>query len=403
MNGTGKSTILRLVNAVSTGDVRVLATAPLRALHLTFRDLPDFRLLRQPGGEALVVWGDKRETISLSRLFADLPEWALLALELHQYDPDQADTALRDYAQELNVPFEEYKQVRDLLRSDPTMRRVDAPAWLPELRAAFPVLFVTDQRLVVEPARTAARASAPARRPRRLAVDAASADIAARIQQADTAYARASQQQDRRFPRDVIQAMRRVQQVSLDDVAKLIGEVDRRREGLRAVGLLDVDSSLEPTLTTENLQVENARPVMATFLQATVAKLDVLSDLEVRLTTFKEFLDSRFSPKSAILSRQDGIRFELPDKSSLVPRNLSSGEQQMMVLAYEILFRAERDTLVIIDEPELSLHVLWQDTLIRDLSRMGSAAGLQFLMATHSPVILAEHPNLERSLDIGTA
>ena len=71
----------------------------------------------------------------------------------------------------------------------------------------------------------------------------------------------------------------------------------------------------------------------------------------------------------------------------------------MMVLAYEILFRASPKTLVIVDEPEISLHVLWQDTLIEDLASMGDPSQLQFLRATHSPVLLASHPELERSLD----
>ena len=84
----------------------------------------------------------------------------------------------------------------------------------------------------------------------------------------------------------------------------------------------------------------------------------------------------------------------------LRPAQLSSGEQQLVVLAYEIIFRTERETLVIIDEPEISLHIMWQDSLISDLQRIGKPSQLQFLMATHSPAILAANPELERPLDI---
>jgi ABC-type glutathione transport system ATPase component len=65
------------------------------------------------------------------------------------------------------------------------------------------------------------------------------------------------------------------------------------------------------------------------------------------------------------------------------PSQLSSGEQQILVLAYEVLFRPEPETLVLIDEPELSLHVLRQDSFVDDLTRMGSARNLQFMLATH--------------------
>jgi len=40
--------------------------------------------------------------------------------------------------------------------------------------------------------------------------------------------------------------------------------------------------------------------------------------------------------------------------------DLSSGEQQEVVMLYELLFCVQPGTLVLIDEPELSLHVVWQ-------------------------------------------
>ena len=97
------------------------------------------------------------------------------------------------------------------------------------------------------------------------------------------------------------------------------------------------------------------------------------------------------------------MRFRLTDNEEITAGQLSSGEQQMMVLAYEILFRAKPGTLIIVDEPEISLHVLWQDSLIDDFAAMGHASQMQFLLATHSPVLLATHPELERSLDEAAA
>lgn len=83
-----------------------------------------------------------------------------------------------------------------------------------------------------------------------------------------------------------------------------------------------------------------------------------------------------------------------------MPSGLSSGEQQILVLAYEVLFRSESQTLVLIDEPELSLHVLWQDTFVEDLTRMGRVRSLQFILATHSPSLIGGRDDLKRSLDL---
>jgi hypothetical protein len=260
---------------------------------------------------------------------------------------------------------------------------------------------VTDQRLVVEAQGDGSRSAKNRRKSSRLAVEAASADIAGKMLQVDSAYARASQLQDRGFPREVIEAMNVPEVIPLSDLERLVAEVERTRKRLREVGLLDSDEGFEPVLAAESLEQENVRPVIAAFLRSTVRKLNVLQDLEGRLRAFKDFLDERFTGKDMTLGRHDGVRFLLKGQSSasIRPAQLSSGEQQMMVLAYEILFRTQERTLVIVDEPEISLHVLWQDTLIENLTAMGASNSLQYLLATHSPMLLASHPEIERSLD----
>lgn len=402
-NGTGKSTILRLVNAVSAGDYRVLMRAPITGLQLHFDNLPTFEMSRREADDSLVfTWGDEHRSLKLPESIEELPEWAANAFFEHQSGAAEWADVLERSARDGGASYSEFRRVRELFRDglDGAAEADDYPNWFSDLRAQFPVLFVTDQRLVVEaePGREKT-GTGTHRKPRRLAVDAATADIAARIRHADSDYARSSQQQDRRFPRDVISAMGHGSETSLADVTALIAQVDARREALRQVGLLDSDDTFEPKLSTASLQRSEIRPVVATFLQATLSKLAVLEDLENRLTNLKTFLDKRFHPKKLILSRREGLRFMLPGGQFVSATQLSSGEQQMLVLAYEILFRAATKTLVIVDEPEISLHVLWQDSLIDDLVSMGRPSGLQYLMATHSVVILSQHPELERSLD----
>jgi predicted ATP-binding protein involved in virulence len=55
---------------------------------------------------------------------------------------------------------------------------------------------------------------------------------------------------------------------------------------------------------------------------------------------------------------------------------------------------------VLIDEPELSLHVLWQASFIDDLAQMRKVNNLSFLLATHSPTLINGREDLKRSLDV---
>jgi len=68
---------------------------------------------------------------------------------------------------------------------------------------------------------------------------------------------------------------------------------------------------------------------------------------------------------------------------------LSSGEQQVLSLLVRFIATAERDCLVLIDEPESSLHVGWQrllPTLFRDLATQFQCDAV---IATHSPLIIS--------------
>ncbi len=74
----------------------------------------------------------------------------------------------------------------------------------------------------------------------------------------------------------------------------------------------------------------------------------------------------------------------------------------MLVLAYEILFETPRGTLLLIDEPEISLHVGWQRTFVDDIAAMGRPRGISFLLASHSPSLIGGREELKRSLDQGS-
>jgi len=391
-NGSGKSTILGLVNAVSKSDATVLATAPYERLELEFETLPPIALERISPNEVIATWNNHEGLYSASPFLNDLPTWALTHLEDHGYDAVEAVKGFSPAANGFGATYKEYRDARSTLeaiRDDG--RPFGSPAWMLEFSELFPVLFVTDQRLVAGGSRGRAKST-------RLAVDAASADLAERLQTADSDYARASQQRERRFPQEVIKTMLSAGNVSERELTRLIEELDGRRESLRRVGLLDGDDHYEPSVEPQGLQSSDIRKVLHSVFRASRDNLKVLEEYEQRLSAFKDFLDERFFPKAIELNRSHGIRFSFPDGKSIRPRQLSSGEQQMVVLAYEILFRAQPNTLVIIDEPEMSLHVLWQDTLIQDLLRMGAPSDLQFLVATHSPMILAGHKDLERAL-----
>ena len=74
--------------------------------------------------------------------------------------------------------------------------------------------------------------------------------------------------------------------------------------------------------------------------------------------------------------------------------SLSSGEQHELVLHYELLFRVRTNTVVLIDEPELSLHINWQKQFLPDLLDTVQLSGIDAVIATHSPFIAGYRDDL---------
>lgn len=79
---------------------------------------------------------------------------------------------------------------------------------------------------------------------------------------------------------------------------------------------------------------------------------------------------------------------------------MSSGERQLLTMLYAVTKMSE-DSLVLIDEPELSLHIDWQEELLGKM--MEQLGGRQIIVCTHSPSIATDYHDfmIEISPDFG--
>lgn len=103
-----------------------------------------------------------------------------------------------------------------------------------------------------------------------------------------------------------------------------------------------------------------------------------------------------FQRKKLELTSSNEIRFTSRTDKVLTPQMLSSGEKQLLILLSETLLQKEQKSIFIADEPELSLHVLWQEKLISSLRALNPHT--QIIAATHSPDIVG--PLSDRVIDM---
>ena len=122
--------------------------------------------------------------------------------------------------------------------------------------------------------------------------------------------------------------------------------------------------------------------------------------LEAKINKPKNiFIDefNRMSTKKKVsVNQSNELVISTKDKEPLEITKLSSGEKQLLIILTEALLQNARPYVYIADEPELSLHVNWQETLVTSIRAINPKA--QIFFATHSPEIVG--PFQEKMFDM---
>ena len=101
---------------------------------------------------------------------------------------------------------------------------------------------------------------------------------------------------------------------------------------------------------------------------------------------FQDIIDSLFADTGKkIVRTENEIRFSQIGET-LVPYQLSSGEKQMLAILLTVLVEDNRPYVLFMDEPEVSLHVEWQQRLIDLIRALNPNA--QIILTTHSPAVI---------------
>lgn len=108
----------------------------------------------------------------------------------------------------------------------------------------------------------------------------------------------------------------------------------------------------------------------------------------------RSFLDSK-----RVTVDEGGKLFVIDRQTETIlgPRHLSSGEKQILILLTEALLSEDRPVVYVIDEPELSLHITWQEKLLQSVLELGGR--IQLIVATHSPDIVGKFT--DKTIDLG--
>jgi energy-coupling factor transporter ATP-binding protein EcfA2 len=399
-NGAGKTITLELIEALRQGHYRRLLETPFTELRLETsdgatltltptsnatppsrrrpsdgRDIPLLHYSLTSGNGPADLEGDLTE----EGLDKSLLESDLLTQWRHPTNSRPSDTPGARIDDTLRA-------IRTFRAQARTQQHQANLAALAEFRDSLPIvklirtdrLYLRDVDAEVD-ADKASRTSAS-----RLMVKHLSQQIRTLVQAADQQYRETSTRLDSTLPQRLFKKDHDTPE--LEALLTRSNELRAQEERLRALGLL---KETQATFDGKNLS-RDEQSAFHVILNDREQKLQPFSEVVNKAERLLQSLNSKLAPKTVKFDVAEGYQVLTATGKPLPLESLSSGEQHELVLLHELLFEVPPNSLILIDEPELSLHVTWQQDLLRELMEIAALSNLDFVLATHSPYIIGE-------------
>ena len=369
LNGVGKTAILEMTEALLTGRLAPFFRIPFVEFGLGLADGRSIQVVRSeehPGeGLPLAVRKIVIETALLSDAHT-APHVMKLAASL-------VDEPTGDHAEPGLMRMLNHKEWSQKLEQQITNLRAALRNALPELAAiedAVDVRVIRTQRLGFNEGMPTVRGL--------------SEELVERIARSVAAYAERASELDRTFPMRMLSANKPAALETVELQSRLEA-LDRKRANLVQLGILPVEEQV--SATPKDIDPAQ-RDVLTVFVNDMEQKLGVFDDLSQRIELFVSMINERFEYTKLRIDRALGMQFRNVVGAIIDPARLSSGEQHEIVMLHALLFTVKPDSLILIDEPELSLHVAWQNQIVSDLEKLTALSKFDVVLATHSVDII---------------
>jgi len=202
-----------------------------------------------------------------------------------------------------------------------------------------------------------------------------------------------------RYSAEVLTEVRSAQEKGLTGILKAVLSTTRKKKKSKA-RKLSAETAYERV--EKFLSRQKSASILGTFsafekrykqdenLQSVVADIDQVEErIEEAVKSrdrLKNLIKKMYKGNKNLKFEDQSIQIEKLDGGSIGLTTLSSGEKHLLRIFLETLLVGESS--IIIDEPEISMHVDWQRELIAAMHSLNPSA--QLIVATHSPEIIAD-------------
>lgn len=199
-------------------------------------------------------------------------------------------------------------------------------------------------------------------------------EFAATSQRIDATYIRRLIKREEYYTQEVLRK-------KLDSLKKRIGEY-------KELNLFNNMELLDYSIDNEHSYSE-LKKVLSLYVDDMNEKMNRFEMLYKKISLYKRVVTNKVLSEKSVDFSDNGLTVTNVKGRILGDlHKLSSGEQNLLILYYNLIFRSNSKTILLIDEPETSLHVAWQSKMLHDYIVMAETTGCQIVLATHSPTFI---------------
>lgn len=184
---------------------------------------------------------------------------------------------------------------------------------------------------------------------------------------------------------------------SLEEIDELIGDLDKVEQDTGNFA----EYELTPKLSMENFRrslktgdpsvdLVSAR-IITPYLDSLASRLEAIRPVYAVLDDFVTIVNGFLTRKTLTFELSRGFVIVDDRGETLDAAQLSSGEQQLLLIFSHVLAARDTPSVFIIDEPEISLNIKWQRKMVDSLKHVAAGSEIQFILASHSIELVTQH------------
>lgn len=222
-------------------------------------------------------------------------------------------------------------------------------------------------------------------RPYSYEIDHVNDEISRLYRHAQNMFAASSQRIDATY---IGRLIKRKDNYNKGELQQKLSILKQRIDGYKELNLISNMEILDYSLD-ENDFYSEFKKVLSLYVDDMNEKMNRFESLYKKISLYKRVITNKVLSEKSIDFSENGLKV-INTSGRILPdlHKLSSGEQNLLILYYNLIFRSNSKTILLIDEPENSLHVAWQSKMLEDYISMADTTGCQIVLATHSPTLI---------------